>query len=81
MPTYTYCCPDCGHTFEEFKKVDERDAPTFDPCGECGNSDVSMLLSPMNIISGRSTNKMPAWYTERLSAIKDRAGASHTIQD
>jgi len=32
MPTYDYQCENCGHTFEETLKIDDRNKPTESPC-------------------------------------------------
>ena len=34
MPLYDFSCPHCGHRFEEFKRLAERDEP--EPCPSCG---------------------------------------------
>jgi putative FmdB family regulatory protein len=34
MPTYDYLCKCCGHKFDDFRPVDERDKRA--PCPKCG---------------------------------------------
>lgn len=38
MPNYDYQCIKCGHTFEQFQRMDDRDLPTKEPCSECGET-------------------------------------------
>ena len=33
MPTYAYSCPECGHEFQKFHKMNVRTRPK---CPECG---------------------------------------------
>lgn len=35
MPNYEYLCHGCGHTFEEFFKIDDRKKPEKKPCPQC----------------------------------------------
>ena len=35
MPSYDYHCAKCGHSFETFKSISERDAPCVSPCPSC----------------------------------------------
>jgi putative FmdB family regulatory protein len=35
MPNYEYLCHGCGHTFEEFFKMDDRKKPEKKPCPQC----------------------------------------------
>lgn len=44
MPTYSYKCKDCGHEFEKFLKIAEREKPTNNPCLECGLMTVEMQV-------------------------------------
>ena len=40
MPTYEYQCKTCGYRFDEFKLIKDREAPTKEPCPECGEKEV-----------------------------------------
>ena len=48
---YEYKCKECGHSFEELKKVDERNEPCEAPCPKCEaeNSVVIVIGSVINI--------------------------------
>jgi len=35
MPTYEYQCKSCGHKFEDFLPIKDREKPTKCPCPEC----------------------------------------------
>lgn len=44
MPTYTYCCAGCGHTFERVLKIADRGQPISESCPEC-NSEGTVVRS------------------------------------
>lgn len=49
MPFYSYTCSNCSFTFEESKKVDERDEPTKKPCPSCNEiGTVTIQIAPVN---------------------------------
>jgi putative FmdB family regulatory protein len=41
MPTYDYRCPDCGHEFEAFQRMN---AAPLKECPECGGRKVKRLI-------------------------------------
>ena len=43
MPFYDYKC-ECGHEFEEFFKIADRDKPTKEPCPSCNEDTVTMKV-------------------------------------
>ena len=47
MPIYEYYCEDtqCNHEFEKMLGISSRDAPTIEPCPECGNKTVKKGVS------------------------------------
>ena len=55
MPTYTYCCTGCGHTFGRLLKIAERGLPTTERCPECGTGTVVLSIQPV----GFSMNSYP----------------------
>jgi len=84
MPTYDYKCSECGHTFEEFLKIAERDAPTELPCEQkighghfytCGGEVTQVVAAPYfgydNIHTRHSTNnKEPGWFKDKITDLK-----------
>ena len=45
MPFYDYQCKKCEHSFNTFKKIDDRNVPTMEKCPSCGKSGcVEMLI-------------------------------------
>lgn len=40
MPNYSFKCEGCKHTFEEFLKMSENDAPTKKPCPKCNKKKI-----------------------------------------
>jgi len=42
MPTYAYCCKDCGYQTLENRTIEERDNDT--PCPKCR----TLMVRPMN---------------------------------
>jgi len=46
MPVYEYLCVECGHRFEQYRKVTDRDPKQ---CPKCGGS-VRKVFLPVGII-------------------------------
>ena len=40
MILYTYCCKSCGHNWDKFFKMEDRDYPLSFPCPSCGDYEV-----------------------------------------
>ena len=49
MPLYDYECQECGIVFEEQMLIADRKAPTEKPCFKCGNGEIQMVLSSINL--------------------------------
>jgi len=47
MPIYDYACKECGDEFREQLKVDDRRAPTEQPCRGCGGEITLLIGAPM----------------------------------
>lgn len=45
MPTYTYRCENCNHTFEKFLSIARMDEPTEDDCPECSQKHIQRIIS------------------------------------
>ncbi|MDQ4099094.1 MAG: zinc ribbon domain-containing protein [Chloroflexota bacterium] len=73
MPTYTYRCASCGHTFEEFQRMTD-DALT--ECPEC-TGPISRVIYPVGVVF-----KGSGWYItdsrESRNGKKPADGASDT---
>jgi putative FmdB family regulatory protein len=65
MPLYTYLCPDCGATTDEFRKIAERN-----DCPECELCKVSM----QKLIGGHSVigDVEPYWDDNLQTGIKSK---------
>ena len=48
MPYYDFKCTKCGHEFEAFKSIDERDSE--EECPECGEDARRMLFSAPGVV-------------------------------
>lgn len=44
MPRYDYRCSACGHVFEEFCKIAQRNKPTKKPCPGCKKKNVELQI-------------------------------------
>ena len=42
MPIYEYRCPDCGHEFEQMRRMS---APPLTECPECGKPTLKKMIS------------------------------------
>lgn len=45
MPTYAYQCGACGHEFEQYLKIIDRDMPLSSECPNCGEHEVQRIPS------------------------------------
>jgi len=54
MPTYEYCCNQCGHEFEKVQRITE---PAQAECPVCGSADTRRLISHSSFIL-----KGTGWY-------------------
>ena len=60
MPTYTYKCYTCQHTFDKFVKLADMHVPEGDKCEECGDVGAIkkiMTTVPINFSGVTVTNK------------------------
>lgn len=83
MPTYDYQCKHCQFTFEEVYKIDDRHAPTLDPCPNCKSDNTIELLvgSPLIVDPMRIGVKKPhGAFKERMQEMKKRLGPKANIQ-
>ena len=63
MPLYEYGCKECGHTFTEWAKVDDRMVPCWYPCPECNQEDcINILLGNTSFVL-----KGGGWYKDGYS--------------
>lgn len=76
MPCYDYHCTKCGHAFEQFQKVDDRDIPTKESCSECGEKAIEIKIG--NPAIGDSVRlgltKPDAGMREVLDKIQEKTG-------
>ena len=49
MALYDYQCQECGIVFEENLPMDDRKAPTEKPCFKCGEGEIRLLISAVNL--------------------------------
>lgn len=76
MPTYDYHCSNCGNSFEQNKKIAERDSAT---CPECGTTDkierqVGSPLVAYSVIT-KGYGRIDGGFKEVLQKIHSTAGA------
>lgn len=81
MPTYSYKCGDCGHSFDAFKKIADREEP--ETCPNCHKTDTAKrILTAAKIVSGVVNNintKVPEAFKDKLREVKKASGKSSTI--
>ncbi|MCB9761580.1 MAG: zinc ribbon domain-containing protein [Alphaproteobacteria bacterium] len=74
MPIYEYRCPDCGHEFEQMRKISD---PPLTDCPSCGGAQVRKLISRTSF-----TLKGSGWYSDHYglkggsAKSDDKAGGS-----
>ncbi len=44
MPTFSYKCDNCGHTFDKFLRIDKHLEPTNCPCDKCGKCAINQVI-------------------------------------
>ena len=49
MPIYEYACKSCDHSFEQVRKIAERNEPCLERCPECGKLDVSQKIGAVTL--------------------------------
>ncbi|NDB55003.1 hypothetical protein EB169_04145 [archaeon] len=64
MPTYTYNCKKCEHSFTEIRKLSEREIPIQSPCPKCNEENcISQALSTFSLgdpfIHGNADSRRP----------------------
>lgn len=80
MPMYDFGCTSCGHYFDAYLSINERDKPTIEPCPHCDELTVKkMLLNAPSIVGGVGTARHSNEFNDRLKEIKKTAGRSNTI--
>ena len=87
MPLYTYKCSNCGKTFEQFNSIENRDAPTLEPCmcEEGSGKIVRCFPTPQTKIDSfvqlnKLANSKCPGFTARMQQIRQNAGRTTTIQ-
>lgn len=79
MPTYDYRCENCSHEFVELRKVDDRDAPTKEPCPMC-RVEGEIVLCIMPVAFGDAARlgvkKACGSFYERMQEIKRKTRSS-----
>lgn len=80
MPTYEYCCNQCGREFEKVQRITD---PVQADCPACGSSDTRRLLSLSSFIL-----KGTGWYLTDYARKNgggqegpSRKGAKSTLQE
>lgn len=49
MPTYSYSCSNCNHTWDGLYKIADRKSPEIEPCPNCkAENSVSQQVSPVS---------------------------------
>jgi putative FmdB family regulatory protein len=89
MPSYTYCCKECDHHFEDLYKIDDRLKPTENPCPSCNkpNSIYLSLGAPphMDIMAtsiGTAKHRPTDEFREVMRRMKKHyPGARKTLKD
>ena len=84
MPVYEYGCKECGNTFEQIHKIDERATPLSEPCPECeGIDSVEHILSVAAFVSNHKSalQRAGSGWAEVLKAKKKGAGRRNLIKD
>ena len=84
MPTYTYSCSRCEHTFDQVLSMDDRKIPEQNPCPECkGEETVIQRIGAPKIVTstGSMLGKAGSEWRDVLKKVKSGSGMSNTIND
>ena len=73
MPFYDYSCDFCGHTWEEKYTIANRNIPTENPCPNCDNKEIKLVIGSVNIADPVSlgVKKPDKAFVNRLKQIED----------
>lgn len=82
MPLYSYKCGACEHEFSDVLKVDDRKRPCEEPCPNCFNGQVDMVISSPRIVSGVGDFRMKTSFNfrDRLKEIHKQSGKHSKIE-
>lgn len=86
MPTYSYRCKNCDHSFERFEKMADMDKALSEPCPECQTEDqivmqITHLAPPVDPIRLMGSGaKLPSDWREFLGKMK-KANPDGYIRD
>lgn len=83
MPVYDYNCNNCGKTFEQTKKIADRDDTDVDVCPECSTTgqitrQVGSPLVAYSIIT-KGYGRIDGGFKEVLQKIHSTAGAKKNV--
>jgi len=84
MPTYTYACDQCDHTFDQIHRMDDRRIPCDEPCPNCNaTNSVDVRLGAPKIVSGTTSTlrKAGSGWGDVLKKVKSGSGMNNTIND
>ena len=74
MPLYTYQCKSCDHTFDQSNSINDRKAPETQPCPECGQHEVQLIIAGRAGIVYRDKDRTSSAYKERIQHINTDLG-------
>jgi putative FmdB family regulatory protein len=60
MPNYEYGCTECGHKFEHFAAVDDKEKGASLKCPKCGSAKIVQVFSHINFTKTSSSNSSDA---------------------
>lgn len=83
MPTYTYQCQHCKHTFEEIRSISSRGQPENEFCSECGKTaNKRIQVAPPTLVAGvgETTKLMDNGWKEVMKGIS-KANPNNNIKD
>ena len=67
MPTYQYKCSECENSFEEIRRIADREIPVDKVCGVCGRGKIQLIPQIPSMISMRGS-----WRQHTSDGWKDR---------
>jgi putative FmdB family regulatory protein len=77
MPSYSYKCSNCGHTFDEIHSVDSRKDPESKPCPNCDESNhVKQIITGFVGVTYGDKLQTPTWFKDRLTYMNKELGTN-----
>jgi putative FmdB family regulatory protein len=70
MPLYDYSCSECGHKFERFLSISQREAPNSEPCPSCTKMGIGKDVNGVGLVQWETNLRPDDTFTDILKQVK-----------